>query len=153
MKLREDNGKRDGVRNYGTAGVSFVLTGSALFGGFLGGFGGQPFVEGDGEGEESCFVVGGVDHLDVDLGAFEGVARRGFDVVEEVAGEGGVGVDGGALEAEVGVVLGDFFVDGVVVDGDGDDGDLGALGAPDGEDAAVDVFEGRRRGSCRCWRR
>ena len=88
------------------------------------------------------FFVGGVDHLDVDLGAFEGrVFVDGFDVVEEVAGEGGVGVDGGGLEAEVGVVLGDFFVDGVVVDGDGDDGDLGALGALEGEDAAVDLFE------------
>lgn len=88
------------------------------------------------------FFVGGVDHLDVDLGSFEGVVCvDGFDVVEEVAGEGGVGVDGGGLKAEVGVVLSDFFVDGFVVDGDGDDGDLGALGASEGEHAAVDLFE------------
>ena len=38
-----------------------------------------------------------------------------------------MGVDGGALEAEVVVVLDDLFVDGGVVDGDGDEGDLGAL--------------------------
>ncbi len=37
---------------------------------------------------------------------------------------------------------GDLFVDGVVVDGDGDEGDLGARGAAGGEEAAVDVVEG-----------
>ena len=89
-------------------------------------------------------VVEGVDHLDVDFGAFEGWVVELFDVVEEVSGEGGVGVDYGALEAEVGVVLGDFLVDWSVVDGDGDgdDGDLGALGVAHAEEATVDVSEG-----------
>ncbi len=56
---------------------------------------------------KSCFLLpsSGVDHLDVELGAFEGWVVEAADVVEEVAGEGGVGVDGGALEAEVVVVL------------------------------------------------
>ncbi len=47
-----------------------------------------------------------------------------------------------AGEAEVGVVLGDLLVDGGVVDGDGDEGDLGAHGGAGGEEAAVDVLEG-----------
>ena len=51
-------------------------------------------------------------------------------------------VDGGGLEAEVGVVFGDFFVNGRMMDGDGDEGDLGAHGGAGGEEATVDVFEG-----------
>ncbi len=102
---------------------------------------GEPFVEWDGEGEEFVFVVQGVDHLDVELGVFEGWVVEFFDVVEEVAGEGAVGVDDGAVEAEVGVVLGDLLVDGGVVDGDRDDGDPGSLCALSGEEAAIDVFE------------
>ena len=62
---------------------------------------GEPFVEGDGEGEELFFVAVfiwyGVDHLDVELGAFEGVVVELANVVEEIAGEGAVGVDGGGL--------------------------------------------------------
>lgn len=41
-----------------------------------------------------------------------------MDVVEEIAGEGAVGVDDGALEAEVVVIVLDFFVYGWMVDGD-----------------------------------
>ena len=89
--------------------------------------------------------VYGVDHLDVDLRAFEGGdvgLVKAFYVVEEVAGEGGVGVDGGALEAEVLVVVDALFVDGGgVVDGDGYAWDGGGRGAAEGEHAAVDVFE------------
>lgn len=53
-----------------------------------------------------------------------------------------MGLDGGALEAEVGVVLGNFFIDWGVVDDDGDQGDFCAFGALGGEEAAVDVVEG-----------
>ena len=116
------------------------ITGSWLPDGF--GLGGEPFVEGDGEGEEFVLVVEGVDHFDVEFCAFEGWVVELLDVVEEVAGEGAVGVDDGALEAEVGVVLGDFLVYGGVVDGDGDEGDLGSLCVAHGEEAAVEVFEG-----------
>jgi hypothetical protein len=105
------------------------------------GLGGQPFVEGDGEGEEFFFPVEGVDHLDVDFGVPQGGLLEGFDVVEEVSGEGAVGVDDGALEAEVVVVVGDLLVDGSVVDGNGDDGQLLRLRAADGEQAAVELFE------------
>ena len=68
-----------------------------------------------------------------------------LDVVEEVAGEGGVGGDGGAGEAEVAVVVSDFFVD----LGSGGDGDAGsgeweghglALGGFTAVEAAVEVF-------------
>ncbi len=83
-----------------------------MFGGFLAGVCFKPFVEGDGEGEELLLVVGGVDHFEVELGAFEGWVVEVADVVEEVAGEGGVGFDGGGLEAEVGVVFDDLFVEG-----------------------------------------
>ena len=116
-------------------------------GGFLGDFGGvfglgiEPFVEGDSEGEELLFGVDGVDHFDVELGVAEGGVVELADVVEEVSGEGGVGVDGGGGEAEVGIVFGDLFVDGGVVDGDGDDGNFSAHGGTGGEEAAVDVLE------------
>ena len=117
-------------------------------GGFLGDFGGvlglgvEPLVERDGEGEELLLCVHGVDHFDVELGVAEGGVVEFADVVEEIPGEGGMGVDGGRGEAEVGVVFGDFFVDGGVVDGDGDDGNFGAHGGAGGEEAAVDVLEG-----------
>ena len=91
-------------------------------------------------------TVHGVNHLDVELGAFEGWVVEGSDVVEEIACEGAVRVDDGALEAEVGVVGGDFFVDGWMVDGDGwqgrGQGDFGASYALHGEEAALDVVEG-----------
>ena len=84
------------------------------------GIGGEPFVERDGEGEEFLAVVQGVDHFDVELGAFEGGLVQVLDVVEEVSGKRCVGVNDGAFEAKVVVVLADFLVDGVV-DGDGDE--------------------------------
>jgi hypothetical protein len=106
--------------------------------------GGEGLVEGDGEGEE-FFAGGGVDHLDVDLSAFQGgdvgVVVDVLDVVEEVAGEGGVWGYGGGLEAEVVVVLDDLFVDGGVVDGNVGEGDLGSHGLFGGEEAAVEVVE------------
>ena len=87
-----------------------------------------------------------MDHFDVELGAFEGLAVELTDVVEEVAGEGAVGVDGSAGEAEVGVVLSDLLFEGLVVEGDGRQrhgkGDLAAFGAFGGEEAALDVFIG-----------
>lgn len=104
---------------------------------------GEPAVEGDGEGEEVLLAVEGVDHLYVEFGALQGRVGEFFDIVEEVAGEGGVGVDDGSLEAEVVLVLEDLLVDGGVVDGDGGDGrghgDLGAVDAFHGEEAAVEV--------------
>ncbi len=106
------------------------------------GVGGEPFVEGDGEGEELLFSVEGVDLLDVEGGATEGWVVEALDVVEEVSGEGGVGVDDGPLEAEVIVVLGDFFVDGGALDGEGNERDVNGLGAVEGEEAAVDVVLG-----------
>ena len=121
--------------------------GSVFFGWLCdGGLGGEPLVEGDVEREELFFPVEGVDHLDVELGVFEGWVIEGADVVEEVAGEGAVSVDDGALEAEVVVVLRDFFVDRRVVDGDGRDGrghgDFGAADVAYGEEDAVDVVVG-----------
>ena len=108
--------------------------------------GGQPLVEGDVEVEELLFAVDGVDHLDVELGAFEGWVVELADVVEEVSGECAVRVDGGAVEAEVGVVLGDLLIDGLVVDGDGRqrhrEGDLAACGAFGREETALDVVVG-----------
>src|SRR5664280_194579 len=106
--------------------------GSWLLSGVVGGgvwVGGEPLVEGDGEGEEILFagwvvlVSDGVDHLDVERGVGESGVVEALDVVEEVAGEGGVGVDDGALEAEVVVVLRDALVDGGALDGDGDERD------------------------------
>jgi hypothetical protein len=106
------------------------------------GVGSEPLVEGDGEGEEFVSAVEGVDHLDVELGVGESGIVEVFDVVEEIAGEGGVGVDDGSLEAEVVVVLGDALVDGGAFDGDGDERDAHGLGAVQGEDAAVDLVQG-----------
>jgi len=108
---------------------------------FRGWLGGEPFVEGDGEGEEMLFAVEGVDLFDVEGGVFEGWVVEVADVVEEIAGERRVRVDDGALEAEVVVILGDFFVHGGVVDSDGRHGDVGAAHALHGEEAAVDVVE------------
>ena len=85
----------------------------------------EPLVERDGEGEELLLAVEGVDHLEVELCMAEGWVVEFADVVEEVPGEGGVGIDGGGLEAEIGVVLDDFLVDGRVVNGDG--GEPGTL--------------------------
>jgi len=73
----------------------------------------------DGEGEEILLAVEGVDLLDVERGVGEGGVVEALDVVEEVAGEGGVGVDDGPLEAEVVVVLGDALVDGGALNGMG----------------------------------
>lgn len=118
--------------------------------GLRAGLGGEPFVEGNAEGEElflcAIFSGHGVDHLDVELGVFERFAVELADVVEEVAGEGAVGIDGGGIEAEVSVVFGDLLVDGLVVEGDGRErhrqGNLPALGALCGEEAALDVVVG-----------
>jgi len=124
---------------------------SALPAGVVGGgagIGGEPFVEGDGEGEEllsacgTALVRDGVNHLDVELGALEGRVVEALDVVEEVAGEGGVGLDDGGLEAEVVVVLGDLLVDGGAVDGEGVEWNADGLGAVQGEEAAVDLVLG-----------
>ena len=62
--------------------------------------------------ERLVLLVGGVDHFDVDLGVLEGGFVEILDVVEEVAGEGGVGLDGGG-EAEVVVVVEIFLSIGV----------------------------------------
>ncbi len=110
----------------------------------------EPFVEGDVEVEElllvAVFVWKCVHHLDVELGAFEGIIVELADVVEEVAGEGAVCVDGRAFEAEIVLVLRDLLVDGLVVDGDGGQRErkrvFAASGAFGGEEAALDVVVG-----------
>jgi hypothetical protein len=120
--------------------------------------GGEPFVEGDVEGEELLFAVEGVDHLDVELCAFEDGVAEAPDVVEEIAGEAAVGFDGGVGKAEVFIVLGDLLVGALVVDGDGRDGkregNFAAGGAFGGEETALDVVVGggrrRVRGGRRC---
>ena len=86
-----------------------------------------------------------MDHLDVEFGAFESGVVEAADVVEEVAGEGTVGVDGRSCETEVVLILRDLFVDGGVVNGDRSHRDFGPGGAFGGEEAAVDVVvEGGR---------
>ena len=54
-----------------------------------------------------------------------------------------MGRDDGGGEAEVCVVVENLLVDGLVVDGDGDERDLGAGGGFAGEEAPVEVFVGR----------
>ena len=106
------------------------------------GVGGEPFVEGDGEGEEFVRAVEGVDHFDVEFGVFERGVVEILDVVEEVAGKGGVGLDAGGFEAEVVVILGDLFVDGSAFNGEGIERDVNGLSAAEVEEAAVDVVFG-----------
>jgi len=116
-----------------------------LRGGFGCGLSGQPLVEGNGEGKELLLAVEGVDHFDVELGAFERRIVEAADVIEEVAGEGAVGVDDGAGEAEVGVVFLQFLIE-LAVDGDGRQGqgqrDLGSGGAFEGEEDAANIVGG-----------
>ena len=91
-------------------------------------------------------VVQGVDIFDVERGVLKGWIVDGADVVEQVAGQGGVGVDDGPGEAEVVVVFGDLLVDGGVVDGDGRNGrghrDSRSSCGFHGEEAAIDFFFG-----------
>ncbi len=106
---------------------------------------GEPLVEGEREGEELVLhglAVGVVDHFDVELGVLEDGVVEAAGVVEDVTGAGAVRWDDGGDEAEVGVVVEDFFVDGLGVRGDADDGDAGAGGGFAGEEAAVEVFVG-----------
>lgn len=57
-----------------------------------------------------------------------------------------MGVDRGPLEAEVIVILNDFFINGGVMYGDVGERNFGSIGgAMRVEEAAVDVFEGGRR--------
>lgn len=86
-----------------------------------------------------------MDHFDVKLRVLERGIVEIFDVVEQVSVKRGVGADGGGLEAEVVIVVGDFLVDGGAVDGDGDQWDVDRLGAVQGEDAAIDVVLGGGR--------
>ena len=106
--------------------------------------GSQPFVEGDSKGEEFLAAVEGVDHLDVEFGMLEGGFVEVLNVVKKIAGEGGVGLDAGGLEAEVGVVLADLLVDGGALDGEGVERNVDRLGAAQGEDAAVQLVLGCR---------
>ena len=120
-------------------------TRTSLLAGVVGGgvgVGGEPLVEGDGEGEEFLLAVEGVDHLDVELGVLEGGVVEVLDVVEEVAGERGVGADGvpgkpkSLSSSEI------FLSTGVRWMGNGVERDVDGLGAVHGEDAAVDVVFG-----------
>jgi hypothetical protein len=83
-----------------------------------------------------------VDHFNVELGVGESGIVEAFDVVEEIAGEGGVGFYDGSLEAEVVVVLRNALVDGGALDGDGDERDVDGLGTLQSEEAAVDLVLG-----------
>ncbi len=95
-------------------------------------------------------VKGLVADGEADFTEFEGgVVEDGFvetlHVVEEVAGNGGVGGDGSGLEAEVFVVVEDFLVDVLFADGDGDGqakGETGSGGGFNGEEAALEVVVG-----------
>ena len=107
--------------------------------------GGEVFVEGEGEGEQLDFgslFVGGFDLFDVEFGVFHDGVVEASGVVEDVAGAGAVRRDGGGGEAEVGVVVEDLLVYGLVVDGDGDDGELGSDCVTAAEEAAVEVVVG-----------
>ncbi len=86
-----------------------------------------------------------MNHLDVKFGVLEGRIVKTPDVVEEIAGEGGVRADDGAVKAEVGVVLGNFFVNGSMVDSDRDHGNPRPHGALGREEAAVDLLIGGGR--------
>jgi hypothetical protein len=114
-----------------------LLSGGVGRGGWVGL---EPFIEGNGEGKELLLAVQGVNLFDVELGVPEGGVVKAADVVEEVSGEGAVRVDDGAVEAKVSVIFGDLLVDGRVMDGDGDEGDLGAHGLLGRKEATVDVF-------------
>ena len=70
-----------------------MLTGSACLTGFWPGLAASHLLKGMVKAKSCCLVVEGVDHLDVEFGVFEGGVVEALDVVEEVAGEGGVGLD------------------------------------------------------------
>ncbi len=122
-----------------------------LLGWLLTGLRSNPFVKRNVEVEDllliAVFVWQGVDHLDVELGAFEGILVELADIVKKIPGKRAVRVDRRALEAEVVLVLGDLFVDGLVVEG-GWEGRgsgqryLSAFDALGGEEAALDVVIG-----------
>ncbi len=80
-----------------------------------------------------------MDHLDVEFGAFDGWVVEAADIVEEVAGEGAMRVDGCALKAKVVVILRDLLVYGGVVDGYGNPRDFGSGCAFGREETAIDV--------------
>ena len=87
-------------------------------------------------------AIEGVDQLDVDLRAFERRIVEAAYVVEEIAAESAVRVDRSALEAEVGVIFGDLFIDGSVVDSDRDGERKGFVHALlQVEEATVDLVE------------
>ena len=67
------------------------------------------------------------------------------DVVEEVTVDSGVGRNGGGLEAEVLIVVDNFFVDVLFANRDGDrqtEGQAGAGGALDAEQGALEIVVG-----------
>lgn len=104
---------------------------------------GEPLVEGDREGEELLLAVDGVDHFDVELSVGKNWLVKVLDVIEKIAGKGGMGLNASGFEAEVLIILHDLFVH-VVVDRDGDKGNLGSAGLLKIEEAAVDVVLGGR---------
>ena len=112
-------------------------------GGF--GLGGEPGVEGEGEGVELDTLGVGVrvmDLFEVELAVLEDGIVDAASVIEDVAGAGAVGGYDGGGEAEVGVVVDDFLVYGLFFEGVGDEGDLGSLGGAAGEEATVEIFVG-----------
>ena len=103
-------------------------------------------LEGDFEALE-LFVGGGpADLAELECGAFEDGRVEVVRVVEEPAGDGGVGSDGGGFEAEVDVVGDDLLIDGPGMVGDGREGcgqwDLGAFDLLHFEEAALEVVVG-----------
>lgn len=104
----------------------------------------MPLVKGNREGEELFFTIQGVDHFDVNFGVFEWRIIEPLDVVEEIACNRGVRVDGRALKAEVGIVVSNFFVDRRMVDRNRRKRNLRPLGLIGAEEATIDVVESSR---------
>ena len=146
--MKDDTAERRGEPTVGSFGklrqalrLRLALVAAAVGGGV--GVRGEPLVEGDGEGEEFLLAVDGVDHFDVELSVREGWLVEILDVVEKIAGEGGMRLNAGGFEAEVLIILHDFLVH-VVMNRDGNDGNLGATRLLEIEEAAVDVVLGGR---------
>ena len=106
----------------------------------------KPLVEGNVKVEElllvAVFIRSCVDHLDVEFSAFERIFVELVHIVEEISGKRAMRLDGRAVEAEVVVVIGNFLIDGRVMDCEGHERDFRPHGLLGGEETAVEVVEG-----------
>src|SRR5260370_42616790 len=71
----------------------FLVRGLLCGLGYGGRIRGEPLIVGDGEGEELLLAVAGMDHVDVELGAFERGVVETANVVAGLYADGSVGVD------------------------------------------------------------